>query len=118
MYDNTILSKADADNEFLNSNMRKIILNNNNSIRIYDNANKGKPTLLFIPMIKEINLIYVPLIKFFQDVFRTIIYEPNLSTVKHCGIADRANEIVNILDTLQIEKIILENNEFCEIRNV
>ncbi len=102
MKNDVILSQSMQDNDFLNNNMKEVVLKSGAVIKLFATQNVDKQAILFIPMIKEVDLVYVPLIKHFQDDYRTILYEPNLSTVKRIGIEDRAKEIINILDSLNI----------------
>ena len=104
MQDNLLINQSEKDKLFLDNNMRDVSLENGTQIKIFDSGNVQKAAILFVPMIKEVNLVYAPLIRYFSNEYRTIIYEPNLSTSKHFGIADRAKEIVSILNTLDIEK--------------
>lgn len=102
MNNNTILSQSKSDKEFLDINMKEVQLINGIKIKIFITRNVNKQTILFVPMIKEVDIVYVPLIKYFQNDYCTILYEPNLSTENKISIADRAEEIINILDTFNI----------------
>ena len=97
-----IIDQALNDTLFLESNLGEVTLKNGTSIKVFDNGNFEKPVILFVPMIKEVNFLYVPLIKYFKNNYRPIIYEPNLSTTKHFRVADRVAEINNLLETLNI----------------
>lgn len=101
---NNILIQSELDNAFLKNNLEKNHLNTGASVNFFDNKNYNKPTIIFIPMIKEVNLVYVPLIKHFNNRYRTILHEPNLSTKRILNLEARAKEIINLIDSLKIKK--------------
>ncbi|MEI2696206.1 MAG: alpha/beta hydrolase [Saprospiraceae bacterium] len=102
MSNSNVLNQSAKDKNFLDGNMKEMRMKNGAVIKIFVTQNVDKQTILFVPMIKEVDLVYVPLIKHFINDYRVIVYEPNLSTVKKFGIEDRAKEIISILDTLDI----------------
>lgn len=71
-------------------------------LRLLD-AGSGE-AMVFVPMIAELNFVYAPQLEEFGQDHRVLVYEPRLSRTSHFGIADRAREIILLLDELTIER--------------
>ena len=98
-----LLEQAEADEFFLEKKYREYEINNH-KYKIYDSS-VGENCILFIPMIKEINILYVPLLKYFEKHHRVVLYEPNVSRSEYFGVVKRSDEINNILQILKLKKV-------------
>lgn len=95
-----ILAQARLDQQHIEEAMRPLAVPRHGPIRLYD-IGTGEP-LVFVPMVQELNFVYARQLEEFAGDHRVILYEPRLSRRSHVGIADRAAEVLALLDTLEL----------------
>ncbi|UUV35878.1 alpha/beta hydrolase [Amycolatopsis roodepoortensis] len=61
------------------------------------------PTVVCLPMITELNFVYLPQVQALSDQYEFVIYEPRLSRTHRVSAADRARELRTVIDTVGAE---------------
>lgn len=98
----TLIDLADRDQEIIVRETRAVSWNGE-TVR-YMERGAGE-TIICVPMVKELNFVYMPQIKALSDRFRMVVYEPRLRTTRRYGIADRAREILELNEKLGVPKV-------------
>jgi pimeloyl-ACP methyl ester carboxylesterase len=101
-FSESLLKEAEDDQCFVESNMQPLTLADG-STRRYLSRGVGE-ALVCIPMIPELNFVYVPQLRALSTHRRVILYEPQLSRSTRVGIKDRADETRGVLDALRIDR--------------
>ena len=99
----SLTEQADVDQAWIESHMKPYTLRNGQRVNLVD-TREGKETIVFLPMLAEVNLVYSPQIEFFRNDYRIIVYEPGVRRNRRFGINDRAAELKMILDSLEIDR--------------
>jgi pimeloyl-ACP methyl ester carboxylesterase len=95
------MKQADADQTAIKQQMRAVSLRDRSTLNVLYSG-RGEP-IIFLPMIDELNFVYARQLREFGDDYRVILYEPRLSRKSHFGVADRAGEVVALMDALRLE---------------
>lgn len=98
---NSFLEQAAADREYVSQDMQELDVGKAKALKVLIQG-EGDP-IIFIPMITELNFLYVPQLEAFSSAYRVILYEPHLSCDFHVGIIDRAKETIALMDALRLE---------------
>src|SRR6266571_8435099 len=88
--------------QWLMGNSHEHTLGDGRTVRIYD-SQTGGDTIVLVPVIEQMNFVFVPLIKLLSEHHRVILYSPQISRSQWVGVASRAAEIGLVLDSLDID---------------
>lgn len=94
--------KADVDQKWIQDRMREVTLKDQSKLKVFDSGS-GEP-IIFLPMVIELNFVYARQLEEFEIDHRVILYEPRLSRNSYFGVADRAREVIDLMDALEIER--------------
>ena len=100
--ESSLLEQAQADSDAIKRGSETIVLPDGKKVRVFING--AGETIIFVPMVTELNFVYAPQIEEFSRDYRVILHEPALSWQRHFGILDRANELVLLMDIIGIER--------------
>lgn len=95
------LSQTESDQQAIGQSMEDLQLTDESSLRVLS-VGSGDP-IIFVPMITELNFLYAPQVEEFSIDHRVILYEPRLSRHSRVSIADRASEMVLLMESLGLE---------------
>ena len=102
--DGSLWDQAEADQTAIQDRMTECRLPDGTSLQVFDPcSDAGRQPVVMLPMIADLNFVYAPQIQFLQSRYRILLYEPRLSTTKHVGILDRAEELRGLLDAKGID---------------
>lgn len=90
------------DQRWLMRQSRTVRLNDGSSRHIFDSATAGE-TIVLVPVIEQMNFVFVPLIQSLRERFRVIVYSPHVSSSERVSVGCRAAEIKLVLDSLGVE---------------
>jgi pimeloyl-ACP methyl ester carboxylesterase len=94
--------QADMDQRTVERQMREVSLKDQSKLRVLDSG-WGEP-IIFLPMASELNFVYARQLEEFKPDHRVILYEPRLSRKSYFGVADRAREVLDLMDALGLER--------------
>ena len=94
--------QADVDQRTIERQMREVTLKDQSKLRVMDSG-WGEP-IIFLPMAPELNFVYARQLEEFKPDHRVILYEPRLSRTSYFGVADRAHEVLDLMDALGLER--------------
>lgn len=97
---NSFVAQVEADREAISRCMESVTLVDGSLLNMMS-LGDGTPIVL-LPMISELNFLYAPQIQEFSTDYRVITYEPRLSRQQHVGIADRASELLLLMNSLNL----------------
>lgn len=95
-----LLEQAEADANAIRVDARMVSLPSGLDVRVFA-AGKGQ-ALMFAPMLAELNFVYAPQLEEFSKTHQVILHEPLLSRSHPVTIADRARELVAVMDALEL----------------
>jgi pimeloyl-ACP methyl ester carboxylesterase len=98
----SLLTRMTADQSAIESAMRPVTFPDGGSRPVLD-CGTGAP-IICVPMVAELNFVYAAQIELLQRHYRTIVYEPALSTTARVSIADRAAEMRGLLAALGLPR--------------
>ncbi|MEV0679353.1 alpha/beta hydrolase [Actinosynnema sp. NPDC050436] len=91
-------STVDRDRAVIADATRTATLPDGSTIRL---ARFGSgPTVVCAPMIAELNFVYLPHVRALSEEFEFVLYEPRISRTTRVGAADRARELLAVVDAV------------------
>ncbi len=78
-------------------------LSTGHEVEVFDSGGAGEP-LLLVPVIGQMNFVFVPLIKALRGRRRIIVYSPRVSATREVSIHDRCAEIGAVLDACDVSR--------------